>query len=59
MSGKAPFLINLILSLSAEVVPIAQHDPQSNKNMSDIIIYYVDNYHTLWDVLISIDCCHV
>ena len=29
ISGKAPFLIILILSLSAEAVPIAQQQPQS------------------------------
>ena len=34
MSGKAPFLIILILSLRAEVVPIAQQEPQSMKGGS-------------------------
>ena len=29
MLGKAPFLISLMRSLRAEVVPIAQQDPQS------------------------------
>ena len=29
MSGKAPFLSNLMRSLRAEVVPIAQQEPQS------------------------------
>ena len=56
MSGKLAFLISLMRSLRAEVVPIAQHDPQSavislakhhsiNKATYNVHVHMYKSYH--------------